>query len=236
VEVPMTLFYVSTLFFFIFGAVSGGIFHLAALRWPKERSWRSMRSLIHPLSRASIPIISWSAEIVTGLLYSFAFILFGWRPELIFAIILFSYLSFFTWTDVYYRIIPNPIVLTGILMAIGFRIWTSEQPIKDYLLGGLIGFGVLFFIALVSRGGMGGGDIKLFSMIGFFIGWKGVLLSLMFSSLVGSLYGLYLMYTKKYKSKMNIPFAPSILIGTVMAYGWEENWIRWYIQLSGYNP
>jgi leader peptidase (prepilin peptidase)/N-methyltransferase len=256
----MTLFYTGLLFSFIIGTLMGSFLHLVALRWPRERSWRSV---VYPPSHcdsckkrlkwfelisifsfimlrgkcrychSAIPATSFYAEMLTGILYALAFILFGWQLELLVAIILFSFLSLLTWTDIYYRLIPNPMVLFGGIIALFLRYWTGELPFLDYIIGGIVGFIVLFIIALISKGGMGGGDVKLFAMIGFFIGWKGVLLSLVMASAVGSLYGIYLIIRSKYERRMKIPFAPSILLGTVLVYGWVEDWFYLYIHWIG---
>jgi leader peptidase (prepilin peptidase)/N-methyltransferase len=253
----MTLLHVSPFFFFIIGSAVGSFLFLIAVRWTKERTWRSLAyppsycdycrktlswyelipvfSYIFLRGKCSfcgtrIPATGFYAEVVSGILYVLAFSLFGWRSELYIALILFTLLSLFTWTDILDRIIPNPFVLIGVVIATSARLFIGELPYFDYILGGLVGFGTLALISLVSKGGMGGGDIKLFSMIGFFIGWKGVLLSLVFSSLVGSIYGVAMMANqRKLERKMVIPFAPSIMVGTVAAYSWGDQWIQWYI-------
>jgi len=45
-------------------------------------------------------------------------------------------------------------------------------------------------LAVISRGGMGGGDIKLYLFVGMMLGYKLTLLSIFAASLLGSLYGL----------------------------------------------
>jgi leader peptidase (prepilin peptidase)/N-methyltransferase len=253
----MTHLNVSAFFFFIAGSAIGSFLFLVAIRWTKERMWSSLAyppshcdhchktlswyELIPALSYLFqrgkcrscgnlIPTTGFYAEVLTGGLYVLAFILFGWHPELFMALILFTFLSLFTWTDILDRVIPNPFVVLGMLIALFTNFFIGNLPYVDYILGGIVGFSVLALISLLSKGGMGGGDIKLFAMIGFFIGWKGVLLALVLSSFIGSLYGLVIMVMqRKVERKMMIPFAPSILVGTVMAYVWGEQWIRSYI-------
>ena len=65
----------------------------------------------------------------------------------------------------------------------------------DALLGILIGGGVLWLIGEAyyrysGQEGMGGGDVKMLAMIGAFLGWKLVLVTLVLSSVAGSLIGL----------------------------------------------
>lgn len=168
-------------------------------------------------------------ELLTGILFILAYLKFGWSIEMLIAIILFSFLTILTLTDLHYRRIPNSIVLTGVIIALVLRTFYPLESIWNHLFGAVVGFFALLLIAILSKGGMGGGDIKLYAMIGLFIGWKGVLLSLMLAAFVGSIYGLILILMKQFKSKMTIPFAPSIMVGTVIAYGWGEQMIEGYI-------
>lgn len=244
-------------FQFLLGSAVGSFLYLAATRWTNDRQWRS---LVHPPSHCDscgtilkayhlipvfsflwlrgkcrscgqlIPRASLYAEVITGTLYAIAFIAFPFEQEWVVASLLFTLLSFFTWTDVQFRVIPNPVVYAGIVLAIFIRFWTHPLPYLDYLIGGVIGFALLLLIAYVSRGGMGGGDIKLFSFIGLMIGWKGVVLALILSSAAGSIYGIYKIRKVGYSKRMEIPFAPSILVGTVAAYLWAEDGIQWYMR------
>lgn len=63
---------------------------------------------------------------------------------------------------------------------------------------------------------MGGGDIKLLAMIGSFCGIKGVIFSLMSGSLLGSLVGIPLMFTKGEGGKYAIPFGPFLSVGALL--------------------
>ena len=76
---------------------------------------------------------------------------------------------------------------------------------------------------------MGGGDIKLLAMIGAFVGWKGVLLTVFLSSAIGTLCGLLVMIRSGKSMKLAIPFGPFLAIGALVYIFWGERLIRWYI-------
>ena len=85
-------------------------------------------------------------------------------------------------------------------------------PLSCYVLG------VLLLLAWLSKGGMGGGDIKLFALIGLVLGLIPALLALVISSLLGILYGLMLVIKTKYLKGKFIPFGPFIALGAMIAY------------------
>src|SRR5690625_5218519 len=92
----------------------------------------------------------------------------------------------------------------------------------DAYVGALLGFGLLYLIAVVSKGGMGGGDIKLFAVLGLFVGVKGILLTLFLAAFLGMLFGLFLLLTRKLKRKQPMPFAPFIGVAALISYAYGE--------------
>ncbi len=99
------------------------------------------------------------------------------------------------------------------------------------MLGAAIGFSLLLGIALISKGGMGGGDIKLFALIGFVVGVKTLLLSFFLSTLLGAVFGLIGMALGLVKKSKPIPFGPFIAAGTMIAYYFGDFLIRTYLNL-----
>jgi leader peptidase (prepilin peptidase)/N-methyltransferase len=82
---------------------------------------------------------------------------------------------------------------------------------------------------VAKREGMGGGDIKLMAMIGAFIGWKGVLFTILCSSFIGSVVGVVLMLSSSADSKYAVPFGPFLSLGAVIYVLWGEALITWYM-------
>ena len=101
----------------------------------------------------------------------------------------------------------------------------------------LCGGGSLFLVATLyqwwfKREGMGGGDVKLLAMIGAFLGWKSVILTILLSSLIGSITGMIIMVLKGKDFKYAIPFGPFLSLGAVISLFYGQNIINWYLYLN----
>ena len=86
---------------------------------------------------------------------------------------------------------------------------------------------------MTGREGMGGGDVKLLAMVGAFLGWQGVLLTLLLGSLVGSVIGISIMVARGADSKLAIPFGPFLSIGAFVAMFWGSAIVSWYLASAG---
>ena len=72
--------------------------------------------------------------------------------------------------DLEYGIIPDEIIIPTVVLGAFLNILLHLESFLDYLAGFLLGAGIILFIAIVSGGGMGGGDVKLFAAVGIFSG------------------------------------------------------------------
>ena len=79
---------------------------------------------------------------------------------------------------------------------------------------------------------MGGGDIKLLAMIGAFLGWQAVPVTLMIASLAGTAVGVTLMVVQRRDGRTAIPFGPFLAIGAICALFWGDALIAWYLGLA----
>jgi leader peptidase (prepilin peptidase) / N-methyltransferase len=104
------------------------------------------------------------------------------------------------------------------------------NPWWNSILGMVTGFLLLLIVAVVSKGGMGFGDVKLYALLGFVLGFKLVLLSFFFSTLFGAVIGGFALLFKIVKRRQPIPFGPFIAAGTLTAYYWGTEIIHWYFQ------
>ena len=172
-----------------------------------------------------------SIEFLTGVLFATAPLIVGWTPELIIALTLISLFIIIFVSDIAYMIIPDKVLVVFAGIFLLERIFIPLTPWWDSLVGGAIGFVLLLVIALVSKGGMGGGDIKLFALIGFVVGTKTLLLSFFFSTLLGAVLGLLGMAFGFVKKGKPIPFGPFIAVGTLIAYYYGDSLISLYLNL-----
>src|SRR5699024_4407149 len=156
-------------------------------------------------------------EVMTGFLFMFCYITFGFEIELMTALFLVSMLMILFVSDIAYMLIPYIFLLL--------------TPWYDLILGVLSGFLLIAVIIIVSNGGMGAGDMKLFCVLGIVLGWKNTLIAFFIAIFLGSLIGSYLMLVNKVKRKEPIPFGPYIVFGALVSYFYGEYMITLYMSL-----
>ncbi|MFQ5586666.1 MAG: prepilin peptidase, partial [Thermodesulfobacteriota bacterium] len=132
-----------------------------------------------------------------------------------------SALIVITFIDIDYQIIPDVISLPGIGAGFLASLILIVPGIVASLVGILLGGGLLFLVAscyylLTGKEGMGGGDIKLLAMIGAFLGWRGVIVTVFAGAFIGAVLGTLLMVMKGRDSRYAIPFGPFLSLGAVI--------------------
>jgi leader peptidase (prepilin peptidase) / N-methyltransferase len=160
---------------------------------------------------------------------------FGWTallvPRLLFAcamVVLFA-------IDLEHHLLPNVITLPGI--AVGLVSSAVLPPgIVDALIGTVVGGGVLWVIGEAyfrysGHEGMGGGDVKMLAMIGAFLGWKLVLVTLVLSSFAGSLIGVAVIALKRGGLKYALPYGTFLALGALVASIAGDAIVNWYVSL-----
>ncbi|MFZ5925247.1 MAG: prepilin peptidase [Bacillota bacterium] len=118
--------------------------------------------------------------------------------------------------DLNHGVIPDKLTLPGMVAGVIAGIPGGVPEVAMRLLGLLACGGLVFLIVLVSRGGMGGGDVKLMALVGSFLGLWGGLASFMIACFVGALVGVALLAFGIKSRKDEIPFAPFIAAGTII--------------------
>ncbi len=91
--------------------------------------------------------------------------------------------------------------------------------------------GLLLLAALLSGGGMGGGDIKLAAVIGAFGGWPGAVVGLFIASVTGGLWGLLLILARRADRKTAIRFGPFLALGGWIGCVYGPQLLTWYKSL-----
>jgi len=139
-----------------------------------------------------------------------------------------------TFIDVDHQIIPDAISIPGIFVGFAAALIFGHPTWLSSLAGIALGGGILWIVAsgyewLTDREGMGGGDIKLLAMIGAFLGWQAVPVTLMIASLTGTVVGVGLMVVQRRDSRTAIPFGPFLALGATCALFWGDALIAWYI-------
>jgi leader peptidase (prepilin peptidase)/N-methyltransferase len=168
-------------------------------------------------------------ELVTGLL----FVLAGWErglgSDLVPALVLLAALVAITAIDLDRQLIPDVISLPGIAVGLLLSTITGRPWWLDSLVGVLGGGGIFFLIIVASRGGMGGGDMKLGAMLGAFLGWKLVLVAILLAVLAGGAVGIGLLALRRKGRKDAVPFGPFLALGGVVSLFWGGPLLEWYL-------
>ena len=152
-----------------------------------------------------------------------------------------------TFIDLDVRIVPDVISLPGIGLGLLSSIVQYQWPIDrlsnlpspmSSLLGIIVGGGSLLLVAWAYQfftgiEGMGGGDIKLLAMIGAFLGWPSVPVTLFVASLSGSVVGLVFMLRKGVDSKYALPFAPFLCMGALFHLFFGRSLVTIYYSFLG---
>ncbi len=130
--------------------------------------------------------------------------------------------------DLRHRIIPDKALMVGVLVGAALLLWARPLPFTRSVVGGLAGFLMMLVIALAARGGMGGGDVKLAGVIGFFLGPVGCLLALFIGFVSGAVVALSLVVFRTKGFRDFIPYGPFLALGSVVALFWGNDILRWY--------
>lgn len=191
--------------------------------------------------------ISWRyplLEAATSALFLASFLRFGISFEAPAAALLCALLLTLAMIDFDHMILPDrltfPAIALGILLQPFLpwaRLWDGPWgAMAGAVLGALVGSGILLAVwaawYLIRREeGMGLGDAKMLAAIGAFLGWKGVLVSLFFAALAGSVVGLGLMAWSGSGGKTRLPFGTFLALGGLIALFAGETLVQAYARL-----
>ncbi len=240
---------------FIYGLISGSFLNVCIYRIPRQMS------VVNPPSACPacghrlkwfelVPVVSFIVqrgrclscsaavsrrypivELLTGVIFYLSYYLYGLSIDFWTVIILASLMLVVAFIDIDIRIIPNRLVLFGLAAGLVVGLFRPEAGIVFMVKGLLAGFGSLFAVAVLSRGQMGFGDVKLAAVMGIFLGWEGVLMAIFLAFLAGAVYGIFLMAVMGKGRKTAIPFGPFLSGATITVYFWSEQIISWYFRV-----
>lgn len=120
-------------------------------------------------------------------------------------------------------------IFGGIVATIFILIQTIvyKNQSTDLILGGIIGFIIIWLIVVLTKG-MGEGDIEIATVCGLFLGMKGIMLGLFLSIVLGGAVGIIILCLKLKKAKEKIAFGPCIAIGSLIAMIWQNEILNFY--------
>lgn len=192
---------------------------------------------------AGISLRYFLVELLMGAFAVVSFDRFGLSYSFFVSFLLIAALIVISFIDLDVRIVPDVISLPGIvcglvLSVVGYFMIGRDSELVPSPLSSLIGIisggGFLLGTAwlyekVTGVEGMGGGDIKLLAMIGAFLGWPSIPITLFIASLVGSVVGLTCMLVTGAGRRLAIPFAPFLCAGAILFIFFGEDLIRFYL-------
>jgi len=237
---------------FMFGLAIGSFANVCIYRLPKKES------VVFPVSHCTacstpvrpfdnIPVISYLIlggkcknckesisviypiiEVITALLLLAGFFKFGLTFDFLIYTVVAPTLVIITAIDIEHQIIPDVITLPGIVLGLAAGSYTIGYI--DSFSGLLLGGGLFYLLAVLSNGGMGGGDIKYIAAAGALVGWQKVLLIIFIGAFLGSFMGLLQIVVQKKSRKSLIPFGPFLAAATLITLFYGNLLIKLYIE------
>jgi leader peptidase (prepilin peptidase)/N-methyltransferase len=197
-------------------------------------SWLTLRGRCRTCM-APIGVMHPAVEVTTAILFSGGAALYGWQPLLLVRLGFSCLLVVLFVVDLRHRILPDAVTLPGIVVGLGVSI-VLPPGLRDALLGASLGGGMLWAISesyfrIRGREGVGFGDVKMLAMVGAFLGWQLMLLTLFLASLVGSLVGLGLILARRGGMQSALPFGTFLAAGALTAAVVGDRLVGWYVSL-----
>lgn len=188
--------------------------------------------------QVSIPRKLLWVELATAVIFALLYWHYGLNPELgIMAFYACLFIVIFV-IDLEHSLILNKVVYPTMVVALLLSLypwpWLSESMgmrVAYAALGGAIGFAVFLLIALVSRGGMGWGDVKLAALIGLATGFPLVFVAIIMAAILGGIVAVVLLATGRRGRREMIPFGPFLAVAAMVTLLWGNNILGWYLGL-----
>ena len=241
----------------LFGLIVGSFINVLIHRLPLRRSIVSPRSACPKcggLIRAydNIPVFSYLllrgrcrncgtsisirypfVEAVVGAASLVAFLRHGFGLEYASEFTFATAMVALVFIDFDHQILPDAITLPGTVLGVILAAPRASITLTESVAGAALGAGLLFLVAEVylrlrNIEGMGMGDVKMMAMIGAFLGWKGVFVTLFLGSLLGTLVGLIVMAVRGQGLQTKLPFGTFLGIAAVATLFAGPPIISWY--------
>lgn len=245
--------FISYSFIFILGLVIGSFLNVCIYRIPRDES------IVFPPSRCpkcgrklsaleNMPLLSYMlqrgkckgcqgsisirypiVELLTGISFVWLFSMLGFSAVFLKYSVMMCILLAISFIDLEHKIIPDEIVVFSIGAGILLNLIARDVTFLSALIGFFSASGILLLMAVITKGAMGGGDIKLMAAMGIFIGNGPILLALFIGFMIGGFVSLILLIFKIKGRKDYIPFGPFLAAGVLVSGLFFDEILRWYL-------
>lgn len=237
----------------VVGLCFGSFLNVCILRLPQEQSLLRPPSSCPQCGQRiawfdNIPVVSWLAlrgrcrrcgarislqypliELLVGLIWLSAYLRYGLTLHALAGAVLGTILLGIGITDARHYLIPDEYTWGGFGLGMALSLAGGWQGFAAALIGAATGFALLYVVGEVGRRlfkeeAMGGGDIKMMAMVGTFVGWKGVLLTIF----AGALFGTLIFVPLSVRKKRLVPFGVFLAVGAAVTFVWGDGILEWY--------
>ncbi len=238
----------------VFGAMLGSFLNVCILRLPENQSLVRPRSRCPKCERVirwydNVPVLSWMflrgrcrgcgqrislqyplIEALSAALWALAVWYYGPGWTGVTAGLFGTLLLGIGVTDARTYIIPDEFTIGGLVLGVALAAVSGLVALVAALVGAAVGFVILLVVAWAGekafgKEAMGGGDIKMMAMVGAFVGWKGVLLTIFGGALLGTIIFVPLTIGKK----RLVPFGVFLAAAAAITFVVGEDILSWYL-------
>lgn len=235
------------------GLALGSFLNVCIIRLPRDQSLVRPPSTCPSCGRRigwrdNIPVVSWLVlrgrcrqcgqaisiqyplvEAATGIIWVAAAVAYGLTLGALGAALFSTILLGIAVTDARHYLIPDEFTIGGLGLGLVLAIAGGAATFMDAVIGAAVGFGLLYAVAflgswLFKEEAMGGGDIKMMAMVGAFVGWRGVVLTLF----GGALLGLLIFVPFTLKKKRLVPFGVFLALAAALTFVFGDAIVAWY--------
>jgi len=240
----------------VLGLAFGSFLNVCILRLPRDQSlWRPPSSCPVCGERIrwhdNIPVLSWvllrgrcrdcgtaiSAqypliELLVGALWLGSVLAYGPGVRGLTGALLGTILLGIAITDARHYLIPDEFTWGGLVLGLGLALARDGGPgLVQGLLGAACGFVLLYTVGaagqwIFKEEAMGGGDIKMMAMVGAFVGWQGVLMTVFLGALLGTVVFVPLTLGRK----RHVPFGVFLAMGAAATFVAGDAILAWYAE------
>ncbi len=240
---------------FALGAAFGSFLNVCIVRLPADESVvrpgsRCPRCKNPVRWYDNIPILSWIIlrarcrycrepisfqypliELLVGLIWAASVVHYGLSLTAATAAVFGTLLLGIGVTDARHYLIPDEYTWGGLLAGLLLALAAGLGPLLDAAIGAAVGFTLLYAVAVLGekafgKEAMGGGDIKMMAMVGAFVGWKGVLLTIFGGALIGTVVFVPI----HLKTRKLVPFGVFLAAAAAITFVMGDAIVAWYVR------
>jgi leader peptidase (prepilin peptidase)/N-methyltransferase len=195
-------------------------------------SWLALRGRCRTCGQKIPPRVLW-VELLTAAAFGLLYLNFGLTLSLWVGLVYAAVTIVIFVIDMERQLILNGVLIPAMALALGAsllhaRIDLAPTPLYA-VIGGVAGFVIFLLVYIISRGGMGEGDVKLGAFAGLVTGWPNIIAAVILSWIAGGLAAIGLLLLRRKGRREAIAFGPFLALTTFITFLWGEKLIDWYL-------